>query len=141
MSVIIDVAYRGDLQCRATHGPSQSKLVTDAPVDNGGMGSAFSPTDLVATALGSCLLTIMGKVAQRRGLDIRGARVRVTKAMVSEPVRHIGSLTAAIVLPAGARLDAAERKRLENGAMACPVKRSLHPDVEVRVTFEYPETA
>jgi putative redox protein len=83
----------------------------------------------------------MGKVAEQRGLDITGVHVRMTKEMVSDPLRRIGALTAAIVLPPGVQLEAAERTRLENGAMACPVKRSLHPDVDVQVIFEYPETA
>src|ERR1035437_1065798 len=96
MSVEIDVVYEGQLHCQASHGPSGASLATDAPLDNGGKGDAFSPTDLVAAALGTCVLTIMGLVAQRHSLDLSGAKVHVVKDMVGpkegSPVRRIGSL-------------------------------------------------
>ena len=93
MAVTIDVEYVGDLHCEAVHGPSGIRLMTDAPVDNGGKGEAFSPTDLAATALGTCLVTIMGIVAQRHGWDLTGTRVRVVKEMTAVPMRRIGALT------------------------------------------------
>ena len=141
MGVTIDVEYTGALRCRAEHGPSGVVMETDAPVDNGGQGAAFSPTDLVGTALGSCILTIMGKVAERRGLDLRGTHVRVVKEMVQGPGRRIASLDVVITLPGGLELDADERARLENGAETCPVKRSLHPDVKVKIAYQYPGSA
>src|SRR6185503_15174463 len=93
------MVYEGGLHCRLTHGPSGATLPTDAPKDNMGKGEAFSPTDLVATALGTCMLTTMGIVAQRHNIDMSGARVRVTKEMVTQPTRRIGRLGVEIVMP------------------------------------------
>lgn len=139
MSVEIDITYTGELHCEAVHGPSGNRLITDAPVDNGGRGAAFSPTDLVATALGTCLLTIMGKVAERHGWDLRGTRVHVVKDMAAQPLRRIGSLRVTITLPPGRHWSADERARLENAAHTCPVAKSLHPDVQQHLEFVYPE--
>ncbi|MGL4464250.1 MAG: OsmC family protein [Planctomycetia bacterium] len=137
MAVEMEVVYEGGLHCRATHGPSGDVVSTDAPVDNGGKGSAFSPTDLVGASLGSCMMTIMGKVAERDDLDVVGMKVRVTKEMVQQPVRRIGKLTLAFTVPNGSTLDAAARAKLERAALTCPVHQSLHPDVQLDVTFDY----
>jgi putative redox protein len=137
MAVTIEIGYLGHLHCEAEHGPSRDRLRTDAPVDNGGKGEAFSPTDLVATALGTCLMTVMGIVADRHQLDLSGTRVRVVKEMTSVPLRRIGGLTAVIAIPSGAALSAADRKLLERTADLCPVRQSLHPDVKVTMQFEY----
>ncbi|MGC8840685.1 MAG: OsmC family protein [Candidatus Sumerlaeaceae bacterium] len=139
MAVQIDAIYDGNLISRATHGPSRQTVTTDAPVDNGGRGSAFSPTDLLATAFATCMLTIMGLVAQKRGVDIAGTQCTVTKEMVADPVRRVGKLTARIVMPQGRHYDAQTRKALEEGALSCPVKQSLHPDVILDVEFVYPD--
>lgn len=139
MGVTIEISYLGDLQCEATHGPSGNRLVTDAPVDNGGRGDAFSPTDLTATGLGTCLMTIMGLVATRKGWDLAGTRVRVVKEMTAVPIRRIGALTATISVPAGRVTAAADRLLLERSADTCPVRQSLHPDVKVTMVFEYGE--
>jgi putative redox protein len=139
MSVETDVVYEGQLHCQATHGPSGAKLTTDAPVDNGGTGAAFSPTDLVAAALGTCVLTIMGLVGQRHNIDLAGAKVHVVKEMAAQPARRIGALKMVVTLPKGLNLSADDRKRLEAGAAACPVKQSLHPEVKVGLEFVYPE--
>jgi putative redox protein len=136
MSVEIDIVYRGALRCEATHGPSKHTVFTDAPVDNGGKGASYSPTDLVAAAAGTCMLTIMGLVAQRNGLDLNGTRVHVVKEMVADPVRRIGSLTITIALPADRPLDPDVRSKLERAAHTCPVTQSLHPDVKVHVKFQ-----
>ncbi len=133
--VQIDIAYEGQLRCSARHGPSGTKLNTDAPVDNMGRGESFSPTDLVATALGTCMLTIMGIVAERHRIDLAGATVRVGKEMVTAPVRRIGKLTVEIHVPHD--LPADDRQRLENAAMTCPVHKSLHPDIVTPVSFHY----
>ena len=137
MAVTIDVEYAGDLHCEAVHGPSGSRLVTDAPVDNGGKGELFSPTDLTATGLGTCLITIMGIVAKRHGWDLTGTRVRVLKEMTSVPLRRIGALTATISVPAGRVTEACDRELLERAADTCPVRQSLHPDVKVTMVFEW----
>lgn len=131
------IVYQGDLRCEATHGPSGNKLFTDAPVDNHGKGESFSPTDLVATALGSCMMTIMGIVAQRHNLDLRGSTVTVQKEMVQLPVRRIGKLSVQIHVPRD--LSPEDRQRLEQAAHACPVCKSLHPDVQTPVTFTWGE--
>jgi putative redox protein len=137
MSVEIDIVYEGQLRCVATHGPSGVTLTTDAPVDNQGRGESFSPTDLVGTALGSCLLTIMGIVAQRGNLDITGTRIHVVKEMVQQPVRRIGQLAVTITIPAdkAAKLSASDRSKLETAARACPVHQSIHPDVQMPIEF------
>jgi putative redox protein len=137
VAVTIDVEYVGDLHCEAVHGPSGSRLVTDAPVDNGGRGELFSPTDLTATGLGACLMTIMGIVAKRHGWDLTGTRVRVVKEMTSVPMRRIGALTATISIPAGRVTEACDRLLLERAADTCPVRQSLHPDVKVTMVFEW----
>ena len=139
MSVEISVVYEGELRCRAKHAPSGKELVTDAPVDNHGRGESFSPTDLVATALGSCMLTIMGIVAQRNRLDIAGTTVKVLKEMIQEPVRRIGSLQVTIRIPGekSARLAPEDRKKLELAAHHCPVHKSLHPDIQTPIEFVY----
>ena len=133
--VSIDVVYEGELHTQATHGPSGATLSTDAPVDNHGRGQSFSPTDLVATALGACMVTIMGIAAERHDWDLSGTRVRVTKGMVSEPVRRIGELAVEIHVPR--ELDERARTTLERAALTCPVHRSLHPDVDIPVRFRF----
>ena len=139
MAVEIDLVYEGQLRCRATHGPSKTQLTTDAPVDNHGKGESFSPTDLVATALGTCMATLMGIVAERNKLDIAGTEVHVVKEMVQEPVRRIGTLRVTIRVPAmkGSRLSLDDRKKLETAAMHCPVHKSLHPDIQTPIEFTY----
>jgi putative redox protein len=137
MAVEINVVYEGELHCLATHGPSKQTFTTDAPVDNGGKGAAFSPTDLVATALGTCMATTMGLLAKRTGIDIAGVRIQVVKEMTADPVRRIGALTTRIVFPAGKSLSPADRQKLEAAAHSCPVKHSLHPQVQTPVEFVY----
>jgi len=139
MAVEINITYEGGLHSAAIHGPSKNKLTTDAPVDNGGQGAAFSPTDLVATALGTCMATVMGLVAQRNKLDIDGLQIQVIKEMTADPVRRIGTLKTRLVFAPGKPLAAADRAKLEAAARACPVKQSLHPDVKTPVEFVYPE--
>ena len=139
MAVEINITYEGGLICTATHGPSRKTLTTDAPVDNGGKGAAFSPTDLVATALGTCMATIMGLVAKRSNLNIDGLQVHVTKEMTADPVRRIGSLRTRLVFPQGRPISAADRAKLEAAAEACPVRQSLHPDVKLPFEFVYPD--
>jgi putative redox protein len=135
--VTISLAYQGQLRCRAVHEPSGAAILTDAPLDNHGRGESFSPTDLVAAALGSCMCTIMGIVAQRDGLALEGALIRVEKHMAAAPPRRIARLTVAFTMPSG--IDAAARTKLERAAHTCPVALSLHPDIVVEVSFSYPD--
>lgn len=138
MAVNIDIAYLGGLKCEVTHGPSQQKFNTEAPVDNGGTGQSISPTDMVGGALGACILTIMGIMAQRNNWDITGTTVNVTKEMTAMPPRRVAKLVAIITLPNALGLSGADRAKLEAAANACPVKQSLHPDVEIDMRFVYP---
>jgi putative redox protein len=131
--VQVDITYDGNLRCTARHGPSGATITTDAPVDNHGRGEAFSPTDLVGTALGTCILTVMGIVAQRRGIDITGATATVQKEMASSPLRRIAKLAVRIHVPR--QLDERQRTMLENAAHTCPVHGSLHPDIEAPIEF------
>lgn len=133
--VEVDILYEGELHCRATHGPSKDVISTDAPVDNRGKGEAFSPTDLVGTAMGTCILTIMGIAAQERGLELKGARAKVVKSMVADPVRRIGKLRLEIQVPGN--FDPKDQKLLEQAGLGCPVKASLAPEVEVDVAFTW----
>ncbi len=135
--VEISTVYEGKLRCRSTHGPSGVELVTDAPKDNMGEGASFSPTDLVATALGTCMLTIMGIVAQREELDLKGTTIKVTKEMATAPVRRIGKLTVEFTVPVAT--TEIQRQKLIKAAETCPVHKSLHPDVEIAVTFNWSE--
>lgn len=139
MAVDIDIVYTGGLHCEATHRPSGSKLVTDAPLDNGGKGEAFSPTDLCATSLGTCLVTTMALVATRHGIELAGTTVHVAKEMVADPRRRIASLPTTVTFPRElASLPAEKRALLEATARACPVTQSLGPNVEVPMTFVWP---
>jgi putative redox protein len=135
MAVQIDCSYEGDLHCSAVHGPSGSTLSTDAPADNQGRAETFSPTDLVATALGTCLLTIMGIYARPRNIRIEGARAVVQKEMTTAPPRRIAKLNVRLSLPA--TLNDKARGGLEQAARLCPVAASLHPGVAVELIFEY----
>jgi uncharacterized OsmC-like protein len=129
----IDIDYLGGLRCEATHGPSQNKLITDAPVDNHGKGESFSPTDLVATALGVCMATVMGIFAERHAIDLRGMKVTVRKEMTQAPVRRIARLTTAIVVPLPDTHP--HRAALERAALTCPVYESLLAEMEKPVAF------
>lgn len=131
--VRIQVEYEGELHCKAVHGPSGAELNTDAPVDNQGRGESFSPTDLVATALGSCMLTVMGILARTLEIDIGGAKATVEKEMTSTAPRMIQSLKVRIEMPKGISVE--NRVKLERAAHTCPVHRSLHPDVEKPIEF------
>lgn len=135
--VKISAEYQGDLRCKATHGPSGKILVTDAPVDNHGKGESFSPSDLVATALGTCMMTVMGIVAERNQIPYEGVCVEVNKEMSSTAPRRISRLQVRLTMPTG--LSAEQRTKLENTAHACPVHRSLNPDIEMDLEFVYPE--
>jgi putative redox protein len=131
--IAIELEYQGDLHCRAVHGPSGTELATDAPVDNQGRGESFSPTDLVATALGSCILTILGIQARTLNLDITGTTATVEKEMTATAPRRIQRLAVKVHVPSTPSPE--DRQRLENAAHTCPVHRSLHPDVEKPIEF------
>ena len=127
--------YEGHLRTEATHTASGTVIQTDAPVDNHGRGEAFSPTDLVGTALGTCILTTMAIVAERHQLDLVGASFRMEKIMTSEPPRRIAQLTVELHLPAA--LGERDRALLERTAHTCPVALSLNPEIKQEVRFVY----
>jgi len=133
--VRIDVTYQGGLRCEAVHGPSGQKLLTDAPVDNHGKGERFSPTDLVATALGTCIPTIMGMVAEREKIDLTSLRITVQKEMSAEPPRRIARLITRIVMPKG--LTEPQKAKLEKAAQTCPVHQTLQGKVDLPIEFVY----
>lgn len=131
-----EVIYTGDLRTQATHLRSGSRIITDAPTDNRGKGEAFSPTDLVATALATCMLTIMGIRARDHGWQIEGTRSTVNKIMASNP-RRIARVEIDIYMPSDKTWNDTQRQALEEAAHSCPVCRSLHPEIEVAVRFHW----
>ena len=133
--VTIQIEYQGELHCKATHGPSGAELNTDAPKDNQGRGESFSPTDLVATALGTCMLTVMGIAARTLNVDVAGTTATVEKEMTAAPPRRIQRLTVRIHVPHAPSL--ADKEKLERAAHTCPVHKSLHPDVQIPIEFTW----
>jgi len=133
------VTYEGQLRTIARHLASGSELVTDAPIDNHGKGEKFSPTDLVATALGSCMLTVMGIAARQNDWPIEGTKLTVKKVMASGP-RRISQVHLHIEV-ADRGLPAAARERLKDLAINCPVAKSIHPEIKQEIRFEFLQTA
>jgi uncharacterized OsmC-like protein len=129
------VTYESNLRTTCLHLQSGSAIETDAPTDNKGKGERFSPTDLIATGLGACMITTMGIKAQTMDIKLDGAKVEVTKVMVSDP-RRIGKIIAHVTMPA-LNLDEKTIEILERVARTCPVERSLHPDVELDIQFNW----
>ncbi len=135
--VEMKLVYEGGLHTTAVHGPSHAKIETDAPVDNRGKGEAFSPTDLLATSLGSCMLTTMAIVGDREGWALEGARARVEKHMEVEPRRRVARVVVDLDLPSG--LPAGARMSLEETARGCPVAASLHPETTIDLSLHWDE--
>ena len=133
--VEMKLVYDGGLHTRAEHGPSAAQLETDAPLDNRGKGESFSPTDLLATSLASCMLTTMAIAAEREGWRIDGARARVRKHMDLDPRRRVGRLEIDLEMPSGVPPEA--RETLEGSARGCPVAASLHPDTLVDLSVSW----
>jgi putative redox protein len=134
MLVEITGKYIGAKKVQLVHGPSGEVLITEAPKDNGGEGKSFSPTDLVAAAYGSCVMTTIAIVAERSSLSVEGMHMRVEKHMQGEP-RRIGNIPLEVHLPES--LSDQDRRKLERAGLACPVHKSLHPDVKAEITFVY----
>jgi len=134
--VQIDITYDGGLRCQAVHAPTGQTLTTDAPVAARGKGEHFSPTDLVAAALGTCIATIMAGLADREKVDLTGMKITVTKEMAAAPQRHIGKLATRITVPC--TLTEQQKAKFERAAHLCPVHESLRPDIEMPVEFIYP---
>lgn len=133
--VEIKLNYEGNLHCSVIHVPSGAGLETDAPVDNNGLGQSFSPTDLVATGLGACMATVLGIVAKRKEIDLAGMRIAVRKHMSADLPRRISRLEVDLEMPLPG--DHPERAMLESTARGCPVHHSIHPDIEVVISWSW----
>jgi putative redox protein len=130
------VIYEGELRTVALHNASGTRIETDPPVDNHGKGERFSPSDLVATALGSCMLTIMGMKAKDLNIDLRGTRIEIQKTMKPDP-RRISGISLTFHLPAGLHLTEKNKTILQRAADTCPVFYSIHPDIDVQVNYNW----
>ena len=135
--VQVTVEYKDDLHCLATHCPSGQTFMTDAPVDNMGKGEFFSPTDLVATAVGACISTVMGMVADRYNLDLTGLKITVGKEMAKTAPRKIVKLMLDIVFPCA--IEEKELAALKHVVRACPVVNSLDPAIEIETNYSFSE--
>ncbi|SOD18126.1 OsmC family protein [Pedobacter xixiisoli] len=129
------IIYNGDLRTTSVHLKSGKEIITDAPTDNQGKGEAFSPTDLLATSLGNCMLTIIGIAAKSHGFNIDGTTAEITKVMAENP-RRVGEIHVGLQFPANNYTDK-EKAIIEKSAKTCPVAYSLHPDIKQEVTFSY----
>jgi len=137
MTPQIETIYLGELRTEATHRSSGNKIITDAPPDNQGRGEFFSPTDLVATAFGSCMVTVIGIASRVHHFSIDGARMVITKVMTSEPPRRISEIIVELTLPSGDYPEKV-RKIIDYTIKTCPVALSLHPDIKQTVSVIYP---
>jgi len=134
MSVGITGKYIGQKKIEMVHEPSGSILITEAPRDNGGEGKSFSPTDLLAAGYGSCVLTTIAIVAERSGIDVTGMHMRVETHMSQDP-RRVGAIPLQVHLPKA--LAEHQRQKLERAGLGCPVAKSMHPEVDVTITFHF----
>ncbi len=135
MSHKIESSYLGELSVSSTHLASNTEIITDAPVDNNGKGESFSPTDLVATALGTCMITVMGIYAEKNGILMPNVYSRTNKVMSSSP-RKISKLKIEIIFE-GNQLSELQKQSLKNVALNCPVAKSLHPDLKQEIEFNF----
>jgi putative redox protein len=132
-----NIIYIGELRCEAVHGPSGVKLVTDAPIDNKGKGESFSPTDLIVTALASCVITTTGIIAEQDNIKLNGTKIYAEKHMSAEPPRRIVKIVLRFEMPRG--IPKHFRLNFEKVASICPVKQSLNPEIEVKTEFRFPD--
>ena len=130
-----EIIYKGELRTNCTHMKSGQQIITDAPVDNNGKGEAFSPTDLLATSLGTCMLTVMGIVAKRNNINMDGAKIEILKVMAENP-RRVSEINVEIFFPFN-NYSQKEKDLLEHTALTCPVAKSLHPDIQQKTRFHY----
>jgi putative redox protein len=132
---IAEILYKGELRSEARHLRSGQVLISDAPPDNQGKGEAFSPSDLMSTSLGLCMVTIMGIAARTHGFSIDGTRIRVSKIMASNP-RRVAEVHVDFEMPEGSYSDK-EKQIMQQAAITCPVAMSLHPDLVQKVSFNF----
>ena len=134
------IVYKGHLRCECTHIQSGTVIETDAPTDNRGKGERFSPTDTVCVALATCIVTTMALKANEMEIDLADTTIAVTKHMLSDP-RRIGKIDVTLNFPASLQLDEKDRMILQRVGDNCPVLKSLHPDLEVNVEYNYPSAS
>lgn len=130
------IVYKGELRTEAEHLYSHNIIETDAPLDNQGKAERFSPTDLMATSLGSCMLTIMGIKARDIQIDLTGVKIEIQKHMKSDP-RRVGAIDVTFQFPSNLQLDEKQKAIMKNAALTCPVAKSIHPDIEQNVVFNW----
>lgn len=130
------IVYKGQLRCECTHLQSGTVIETDAPTDNRGKGERFSPTDTVCVALATCVITTMGIKAQDMNIDLANTSISVQKHMLSDP-RRIGRIDVTLNFPAGLQIDEKDRIILERVGDNCPVMKSLHPDLQTNVEYNW----
>jgi uncharacterized OsmC-like protein len=136
MAMTAQVEYKENLRTECVHLKSGTQIETDAPTDNNGNGERFSPTDLVATAFASCMMTIMGIAVRERNINIEGTICEVEKVMASNP-RRISQINVKMIFPKEEQYSDKEKAIIEKAALTCPVHYSLHPDVQKNVVFDY----
>lgn len=132
---ISKIHYKGSLRTEAIHLKSGNQIITDAPTDNNGKGEAFSPTDLLSTSLGSCMLTIMGIVSSRNNINIDNTKIEISKIMDSNP-RRVSEIIVEFEMPKN-KYSENDKLLLENAAKTCPVAKSIHPDIKQTIIFKY----
>jgi len=130
------ILYEGQLRCNAKHNQSGTIIETDAPIDNRGKGERFSPTDLLCVSLGTCIITTMGMRAGDMGIDLNGTRLSVQKHMLADP-RRVGKVEVILDFPESLRLEEKDKTVLQRIGDNCPVAKSIHPDIETRITYNW----
>lgn len=130
-----EITYKGDLRTASIHLRSGQQIITDAPIDNNGKGEAFSPTDLLATSLGCCMITVMGIVAKRHTINMEETKAEILKVMADSP-RRVSEIQVDIYFPEN-NYSQKEKELLEHAALACPVAKSLHPDIKQNIRFHF----
>jgi uncharacterized OsmC-like protein len=130
------IIYKGELRTEATHLQSGTVIETDAPTDNQGKGEKFSPSDLLATSLGNCMMTIMGIKARDMNIDLNHTKINISKIMKADP-RRVGGINVEFHFPGGLQLNDKQQAILENAALTCPVAKSIHPDITLDVKFNW----
>jgi putative redox protein len=130
------IIYKGELRCSAIHNQSGTVIETDAPTDNRGKGERFSPTDLLCVSLGTCIITTMGIKAVDMGIDLSGTTLEVQKHMLSDP-RRVGKIDVLLKFPASLQLDEKNKTILQRAGDTCPVKKSIHPEIEANIMYDW----
>lgn len=130
------IIYKGSLRTEATHIASNTTILTDAPVDNHGLGTTFSPTDMLVSSLASCMLTIMGIKAEDKNWNLKGSYIEAVKIMADNP-RRVGEIHLDVFIKSEQKLTTSDKKILENAGNSCPVLKSIHPDIILKINYNF----